>query len=229
MRGWHDVLPQEVLLFVFHLASANRLLDESIRETFHLVKRKRAACPCAVKRTRHSLRATMMRTHTFRLRSLLIEKTYDSIGLFPSATSMSTLLFDFAPPVHNPSYFFLLLYHLADTLEQSIYPRRQPLRATRTDLSDLLNEYDNADLEKQRCLRLFEYLNVEIFDYDRIALVRDPVDGEQHAMPCSVKAEEFYKRWYTRFGAHRDDIKFSALYGYSNELTEHDVSASWFV
>ena len=36
MRGWHDVLPREVLLLVFHLASATRLLDESIRETFHL-------------------------------------------------------------------------------------------------------------------------------------------------------------------------------------------------
>lgn len=227
MRGWHDVLPQDVLLSIFGMASANRLLDETIKDTFHLVKRKRMArLPCRTSGSRRSLRALVMRTYTLRLRALLIEKTYDSIGLFPTATSLSTLLIDFVPPERNPASLFLLLHHFADTLEQTLYPRRQPLWATRTDLSDLLNEYEEGNLEKRRCLRLFEYLNVELFDYDRIVLVRDPKDGQRHAMPCSAKAEAFYKRWHARFGAPK--IEFSAFYGYSNELTEHDVSPSWF-
>lgn len=222
-----DCLPRVLVFRIFHLASANYQLAQCVKETFCLERNaKKSIKDHFLGHTRLARRKQACRTT--RVRSLLVERTYDSVGLFSNARSLSTLLFDFVGASNNRSYLFLLLSHFADTLDHVTYPQSEPMRATRTDLSDLLNEYKEADLQSRRCIRLFEYLNHELFDYDRIVLIFDKRDLQYHAMPCSNAAELFYVRWHANFG-YKILPEIEATYGYANELTEHDLSDAWQV
>lgn len=172
----------------------------------------------------------------FRLRGtellLLVEtKTREEAGLFRSATCRGCLAL--LLPCKDVGALMAALRVLSSAL------LRQP-HCSDTDLSLLLNEYENEDLSGTRCVRLLEYINVEIFDFDRVVAVapdytvedfstyrgwRESILSSYSHGPflCSFAAEAFVVRWKESF----DPKHVVPDYGYMNLLTEFDLSPSW--
>lgn len=162
----------------------------------------------------HALRSAVAKVHGS---WAVVAQGHRACGLFRSHRSHWCSVYGIGHCA-TAQALFRMLHHLADSVLGAWYGTR-PLRAKQYPSPEwVLREFSGGTLRGTRCVRLLEYINFDLFDYDCL-YVMDAGD----AIPDSLRAAAFLLRWKQSY-----DVLPNLQYGCMNELTEKDVSESWF-
>lgn len=177
-----------------------------------------------------------------KLSNLVVTRTREEAGLFRSAHCLTCVNMSF--PCSRCGEIMASMKTFASIL------LREPVNLE-INLDELLNEYDARGLSGRRCVRLLEYVGVEIFDFDRVVAVtrnwrvmdyyefelnqsrkqRPTMADLGHPFdhgpfPDAFAAEAFCERWHRTFLSRRNKL-VKPDFGYMNLLTETDLSPFW--
>lgn len=145
----------------------------------------------------------------------VVAQGHRSCGLFKSNRSYWCTLYGIKQS--NRALVFQMLHHLAELMTSGWYKTKTPRQKPYPSQEWVLREFDGSTLRGTRCVRLFEYINFDLFNYDCLHVMGDD------AMPDSRSAAEFLIRWERSF-----DVDADMQFGCMNEITEKDVAETWF-
>lgn len=162
----------------------------------------------------HALRSAVLKVHGS---WVVVAQGHRACGLFRSHRSHWCCVHG-VRQCATAQALFRMLHHLAESVLGAWYGTRPPRAKQYPSQEWVLKEFVGGSLRGTRCVRLLEYINFDLFDYDCLHVMDD---GD--AMPDSRCAAEFLLRWERSY-----DVLPDLQYGCMNELTEKDVSKSWF-
>lgn len=212
-------VPWDILVSILHSASGPALLKHGLRAL--LIRTAIAPSesrPEDLTRAQH--RERLLANLTWRC---VAHEFFPNSPLVRNCRGMACCLFQFDPFLNSPRTLFTFLSFVATTLHRSFYGTLPSEPLDCGTVVDTLQEYELDTLSDTRRTRLFEYINVELFDYDSI-MVSDL--GRPLAVPSSRDAHNYLRRWFDAFKGrgmeHADSLwdMVGSEWGPMNELTE---------
>jgi len=213
------IVPWDILVSILHAVSGPALLKRGLG-ALHIRTVIAPSAPRPGHLTRAQYRETLLANLTWRC---VAHEFIPNSPLVRNGRGMACCLFQFDPFLDSSRTLFTFLSFVANSLHRTFYGTRPSEPLDCGTVVDTLQEYELETLSDTRRTRLFEYINVELFDYDSI-LVSDR--GTPFAVPSSRRAHSYLRRWFHTFkgpGMKYVNSMWAMVdsdWGPMNELTE---------